>query len=170
MGLEPSTSRTLNPRAAVSCLCLCLRFATEVGTLGRGLRAQSSVFWGAICAGRLLWAAFSHAASTGWLVLALDASVMLLASLVYLAFSAARAAGVAASASSPEWLLWAGTAGLALGFASSIPCSYSLPAEAHIPSTPLRVLTLNLGGSAGEMVMPFVIGILVRRCNRNAEA
>ena len=56
--------------------------STPLFTLYSLLCSQSSVFWGAICVGRLLWAAFSHAASTGWLVLALNASAMLLASVL----------------------------------------------------------------------------------------
>ena len=75
----------------------------------------------------------------------------------------ATAASIAAGSTAPTWLLWMGTMGLALGFASSIPCSYTVPAEAGVPSTPSRVLSLNLGGSAGEMLLPLLLGMAFQR-------
>ena len=118
----------------------------------------------AVCAGRVIWAALAHLAPSGWLVLASDASIMLLSSLAFIAAGAVRAAPGLSAASdaasaAPTALLWAGTVLLAAGFASSIPCAYTVPAEVEVESTPGRVLTLNAGGSLGEMVTPFVLGL-----------
>ena len=60
-------------------------------------------------------------------------------------------------------LLWAGTLGLGAGCSSSLPCAITLPAEARVTLSPVRLLVLNLCGSAGEMLMPFLIGAAFER-------
>lgn len=139
--------------AVATWLC---EFGHHVGGVPHASMAvMSSCFWAAICAGRLTWAAFSQRCPSGWLVLGLDACVMFVAALCYVAFASVGHA--------PPALLWAGTLVLAAGFASSIPLCYTLPAEAKIPSTPGRVLAMNLGGSGGEMVLPFLLGLAFER-------
>eukprot|EP00316_Scyphosphaera_apsteinii_P011899 CAMPEP_0119339256 /NCGR_PEP_ID=MMETSP1333-20130426/97897_1 /TAXON_ID=418940 /ORGANISM="Scyphosphaera apsteinii, Strain RCC1455" /LENGTH=440 /DNA_ID=CAMNT_0007350749 /DNA_START=226 /DNA_END=1548 /DNA_ORIENTATION=+ len=113
---------------------------------------MSSTFWGAICTGRLAWAALSDRVTSGWRVLILDASVMLISAFFFILFAANTDSG------GQTWQLWVGAIGLGLGFASSLPCAITLPSEAHVTVTPSRLFAMNLGGSAGEMFLPFLFG------------
>ena len=130
----------------------------QVGMSHSTMAMMTSSFWGAICIGRLAWAAFSHAVSTGFLVLGADLLAMLVSSACYLLLSST--AGLSPHA---YRYLWAGTIGVAIGFASSIPCAYTLPTEARVRSTPATVLALNLGGTAGELCLPFLVGLAFER-------
>lgn len=123
----------------------------------------SAAYWGAICVGRLAWAALSHAVSSGWLVLAMDGATMLLASLFFVGLSATQAAthGLMAATRVPQ--LWAGALIMALGFASSLPCAITMPSEAGVLVTPGRLLAMNLAGSAGESLVPFLFGAAFER-------
>ena len=76
---------------------------------------------------------------------------MLIAALCFVSFAAKPSA---------TWQLWAGALTMAIGFASSLPCAITLPAEAGVPITPSRLLTMNLAGSLGETLMPFLLGII----------
>lgn len=115
----------------------------------------SSAYWGGICAGRLAWAALSHAVSSGWPVLAADGSLMLLSSLCFVAFAQLESHHVSQ--------LWAGALIMAAGFASSLPCAITMPSEAGVVITPGRLLAMNLAGSAGESLMPFLFGAAFER-------
>lgn len=68
-------------------------------------------------------------------------------------------AGVDAGLAHRSMQLWLGTVGLGFGCSSSLPCAITLPAEAKVELTPGRLLLLNLAGSAGEMLLPFLIGL-----------
>lgn len=59
----------------------------------------------------------------------------------------------------PRWELWAGSIGIGLGCAAIYPIALTLPSEAHVDLTPVRLLSLTLASSAGEMLLPFVMGI-----------
>ena len=132
-------------------------FGAHVGGLGAPTMAvMSSAYWGAICAGRVGWAVLSTVISSGWPVLTTDSSLMLLAALFFIRF-----ASPVGQSSAPT--LWTGTLLLALGFASSLPCALTLPTEARVEITPARLLALNLAGSAGEMLCPFLLGIAFER-------
>ena len=63
--------------------------------------------------------------------------------------------GYGAGRSSAE--LWAGSLGLGFGLNSYV-VAITLPSEARVELTPLRLLVLNLGGTAGEMIVPFLLG------------
>lgn len=132
------------------------RFGEKVGGVPVKTSAViSSAYWGGICAGRLAWAALSHAVSSGWGVLAVDGALMLLSSLCFVAF--------AELTSHQEWQLWAGALIMAAGFASSLPCAITMPSEAGVVITPGRLLAMNLAGSAGESIMPFIFGAAFER-------
>jgi|EP00966_Prymnesium_polylepis_P125704 hypothetical protein len=107
------------------------------------------------CTG-LAWAALSAVLASGWPVLCADGLAMLASGLVFTLY----ASGLAGR-STP--LLWLGTLLLSVGFASSLPCALTLPAEAGLTITPPRLLALNLAGSAGEMFIPFAISMLFGR-------
>lgn len=131
-------------------------FAEHVGKVPVQTSAVvSSAYWGGICLGRLVWAAFSHAVSSGWPVLAADGSLMLLSSFCFIAFAQLEAHHV--------WQLWAGALIMATGFASSLPCAITMPSEAGVVITPGRLLAMNLAGSAGESLMPFLFGAAFER-------
>ena len=123
----------------------------------------SAAYWGAICVGRLTWAALSHAVSSGWLVLLMDGATMLVASLFFVALSATQAATHGLVAATRVSQLWAGALIMALGFASSLPCAITMPSEAGVLVTPGRLLAMNLAGSAGESLMPFLFGAAFER-------
>ena len=164
---EPESARA---RTVIGCMALVLMsvtgcehtVATWLPTFGIRLgRVQpatmalmASSYWATICAGRLGWAALAALVPSGWPVLGLDGLTMLVAGVLYIAY----AAGVRATA-----LLWAATVLLALGFASSLPCAMTLPAEAGLAITPARLLALNLAGSVGEMLFPVFISLLFGR-------
>ena len=61
------------------------------------------------------------------------------------------------------WQLWAGALIMAAGFASSLPCAITMPSEAGVVITPGRLLAMNLAGSAGESLMPFIFGAFFER-------
>ena len=124
---------------------------------------MSSAYWGAICAGRFVWAAVSHMVSSGWLVLALDASTMLVSSVFFMLFAIFSRSAAARGALIHTWPLWVGVIMMALGFASSLPCAITLPAEAGVEITPPRLLAMNLAGSAGEMLVPYLMGAAFER-------
>ena len=84
-------------------------------------------------------------------MLSVDAAAMLAASLFFVAFAHG-------GSGRPAWLLWAGALTLAAGFASSLPCAITMPAEAGVAITPGRLLAMNLAGSAGESLAPFAFG------------
>lgn len=109
-------------------------------------------FWLGILCGRLAWAGLSSRLSSGWPVLAASLTIVVASLGVVWYFLAA--------APVPLAVLWIGTIGISIGYAPAIPCSYSLPAEASVQSTPLRVLSLNLGGSAGETAVPVLLGLV----------
>mmetsp|Transcript_28552 Transcript_28552/g.91454 ORF Transcript_28552/g.91454 Transcript_28552/m.91454 type:complete len:193 (+) Transcript_28552:3-581(+) len=137
-------------------------FGQRVGGVAvRETALISSAYWGSICLGRLLWAALSHAVTSGFLVLALDALAMSACAIFFVCFALARPA--ARGIPPPTWQLWIGSVGLALGFASSLPCAITLPTEAGVRITPGRLLAMNLAGSAGELIMPFAIGAAFQR-------
>ena len=58
-----------------------------------------------------------------------------------------------------EPLLWLASVIMGLGVASGLPCVYSLPPEVSVPMTPWAIAVLNAASTAGEMSMPFVIGL-----------
>jgi hypothetical protein len=111
-----------------------------------------SVYWATIAAGRVGWCLLSMAIGSAWPVLALDAAVMLGAGV---AFAAYRPGSRALQ-------LWAATVCLGLGCASALPCALTMPAECDVPLTPMILMALNLAGTIGEMVAPFVIGLALQ--------
>ena len=80
---------------------------------------------------------------------------MLLSSLCFVAFAQLESHHV--------WQLWAGALIMAAGFASSLPCAITMPSEAGVVITPGRLLAMNLAGSAGESLMPFLFGAAFER-------
>lgn len=58
-----------------------------------------------------------------------------------------------------EPLLWLASVMLGLGVSSGLPCVFSLPPEAQVPMTPWAIAVLNAASTAGEMSMPFIIGL-----------
>ena len=165
-------------------------YGQTVGGLSLGEMAlMSSAYWGAICLGRVVWAAVSGALRSGFPALAFDAMLMLGSSTLIADF--ARTPTHAHAPTRPQWhrhrsaalgqgpteewaarpsalLLWVGTLGLGLGCSSSLPCAITLPAEAHVQLTPVRLLVLNLAGSAGEMLLPYTIGACFERARYGA--
>ena len=125
---------------------------------------MSTGYWAMIAAGRIIWAAISGAISSGFPALAFDGVLMLIAAALVADFDAARATTPLPGSS----LLWGGTLALGFGCSSSLPCAITLPSEAHVELTPVRMLLLNLAMSAGEMVMPFVIGLAFERAHYHA--
>lgn len=147
--------------ASMACVLFCVTgcehgVATWLPTYGQRVggvpvRASSMIsssYWAMICLGRVIWAAASHLVTSGFAVLGADATTMLVSALAFFLFSV----------SSAQWLLWAGALTMAVGFASSLPCAITLPAEAGVRITPPRLLAMSLAGSAGEMLVPFLLG------------
>ena len=56
--------------------------------------------------------------------------------------------------------LWLGALGIGFGVSSTYPALITLPEEMQIEMTPTMMASLQLFSSAGEMLGPFVIGIL----------
>ena len=120
-----------------------------------------------ICLGRILWALISAALTSGFPPLAFDGVLMLLSSTLITDFGRSSNGTMAYNrgrsrhlvAFSPTATLWCGTLGLGFGCSSSLPCAITLPAEARVELTPMRLLCLNLSGSAGEMLLPYIIGL-----------
>ena len=135
--------------------------------LSRGeLALMSAGFWSMICLGRVLWALISAALTSGFPPLAFDGVLMLLSSTLIADFGRSSGGTMAFNrrsrhlvAFSPTATLWCGTLGLGFGCSSSLPCAITLPAEARVELTPMRLLVLNLSGSAGEMLLPYLIGL-----------
>ena len=134
-------------------------FGHHVGGIEHSeMAVMSAAFWSTICFGRLLWAAISPKLTSGFPALAFDGALMLLSALLIADFG--RRALVATLGGARNSLqLWVGTVGLGFGCSSSLPCAITLPAEAKVELTPLRLLVLNLAGSAGETLLPFLIGL-----------
>ena len=128
------------------------------------MAAMASAYWSTIMIGRLGWAALSTLLSSGWPVLVVDAALMLLSSLLFTAFSSANSRGHEPRVA----MLWSATLVLAIGFSSSLPCAWTLPAEANVQLTPVRLLAINLAGSAGEMAVPFLLGVAFERSHYGA--
>ena len=140
-------------------------YGQHVGGIGeQELALMSAGFWLMICIGRVLWAAISSAITSGFPPLAFDGVLMLLSSMLIAQFGRSKRHGRhPLLAIEPASLLWCGTLGLGFGCSSSLPCAITLPAEARVELTPFRLLALNLAGSAGEMLMPFLIGQVFER-------
>ena len=142
-------------------------FGHRVGNIDLSEMAfMSAGYWAMICAGRVLWALVSGALTSGFPALAFDGLLMLVAATLIADFARARTNGPTSTAGA--WppgssLLWVGTLGLGLGCSSSLPCAITLPSEARVELTPLRLLCLNLSGSAGEMLLPYIIGLAFER-------
>lgn len=176
---DRAAASTWRDRVVVASMCLVLfsvtgcehGVATWLPTFGERVAKVplqtsamiSAAYWGAICVGRLMWAALSHAVSSGWLVLAMDGATMLLSSLFFVALSATQAATHGLVADTRAAQLLAGALIMALGFASSLPCAITMPSEAGVLVTPGRLLAMNLAGSAGESLMPFLFGAAFER-------
>ena len=126
---------------------------------------MSAGYWAMICFGRVLWVFVSSSLSSGFPALAFDGLLMLLASALIADFAVERfpVPGGSVPATSGSGILWLGTLALGLGCSSSLPCAITLPAEAQVELTAVRLLILNLSGSAGEMLLPFVLGLFFER-------
>ena len=134
-------------------------YGHNTGNVDLGEMAMmSAAYWGMICAGRLIWAAVSGALASGFPALAFDGVLMLVSAALIADFSVGRLQHEDRAASGGSSLLWVGTLGLGFGCSSSLPCAITLPSEAKVELTPDRLLALNLSGSAGEMLLPYVIG------------
>ena len=133
-------------------------YGHHVGGLALGEMAlMSTGFWSMICLGRILWALISAALTSGFPPLLFDGLLMLLSSALISEFYGGRKRGVLLW--NPSALLWCGTLGLGFGCSSSLPCAITLPSEAGVELTPTRLLILNLAGSAGEMLLPYIVGL-----------
>ena len=114
---------------------------------------MTSVFWCTITLTRLGWTMLSTQLDTAWPVLFFDATLVLGAAFLYVAFASS-------GGSHALWLLWIGSLGMGVGMASAYPCAQTLPEEANFAITPTTMLAFNLCGTAGEMLGPAVIGVL----------
>ena len=118
---------------------------------------MSAAFWGMIALSRILWTAIAGLVPSGFPPLLFDGAIMLVGSLLiagWRRYSVLLGGGSAA--------LWAGA--LALGFGcSSYVVAITLPSEACVELSPGRLLLLNLAGAAGEMLMPFALGLAFAR-------
>jgi hypothetical protein len=63
--------------------------------------------------------------------------------------------------------LWIGTLGIGFGCSMCFPCCLVLPSEAAVELTPVRLFVLNASASAGELLLPFLVGQAFER-NRYA--
>jgi hypothetical protein len=106
----------------------------------------SSHYWSSMSAGRLAWALCSGLVPSALPALLLNHALCLLAGFLYTGTS--------------ERTLYAATISLGVGVSSVFPALLTLPPEAGVPVTPSRMATLQLMGSAGEMLCPFFVGVL----------
>ena len=131
-------------------------YGRHVGSLGSGeLALMSAGFWAMICTGRVIWAAVAGALSSGFPALMADGVLMLVSAALIADFAMGKVPGGGGGLGggglpSGSALLWLGTLGLGFGCSSSLPCAITLPSEARVELTPVRLLALNLSGSAGE--------------------
>lgn len=131
-------------------------FGVESGGLSEQRMAlMTSVYWGVMCAGRLLWAMLSGRVSSTWPMIFFDAGTCLLASLLLVSAQVLRLAF--------EPLLWLSSMAMGLGVSSAVPCVYSLVPEAHVKMTPWAITLLNAASTCGETAAPYIIGIAFGR-------
>ena len=91
-----------------------------------------------------------HRLTSGFPPLAFDAILMLLSSTLISEFAGGHSRRHPILWH-PSALLWCGTLGLGFGCSSSLPCAITLPSEARVELTPLRLLCLNLSGSVAAV-------------------
>lgn len=136
-------------------------FGHHVGGIEHSeMAVMSAAYWSMICLGRIAWALISPSLSSGFPALAFDGALMLVSALLIADFGRSE---VLSPPSGPQLRsslqLWIGSIGLGFGCSSSLPCAITLPAEAKVELTPVRLLVLNLAGSAGETLLPYLIGL-----------
>ncbi len=152
------------------------------------MASMSSAFWGMIALSRILWVFVAGIVTSGFPALLFDGLLMLLGSLLITDWqwqfvsrlwskvpkptqgtatavagrllSSAVESHAARSSSSAQ--LWAGATCLGFG-CSTYVVAITLPSEARVELTPTRLLVLNLAGSAGEMLPPFLVGLCFER-------
>ena len=127
----------------------------EGGLLESRMAMMSAAYWGVMCAGRILWAGLSGYVTSTWPMLFLDVTLCALACFVLMLCTPGQAYF--------EQLLWLASVMLGLGVASGLPCVYSLPPEVQVPMSPGAIAILNAASTAGEMSMPFIIGLAFGR-------
>ena len=104
-------------------------------------------------AGRILWAVLSGLVSTAWPILVANTAVCLASSLCFLMCES-------------RVVLWAAAVGTGLGVSSTFPAALTLPPEYGVNPTARLVMGLQFAASAGEMSLPFVMGVFFQweRC------
>jgi|MDSW01.2.fsa_nt_gb hypothetical protein len=114
---------------------------------------MTSNFWMAMSAGRILWAVLSGLVSTAWPILVANTAVCLASSLCFLMCES-------------RVVLWAAAVGTGLGVSSTFPAALTLPPEYGVNPTARLVMGLQFAASAGEMSLPFVMGVFFQweRC------
>ena len=114
---------------------------------------MTSNFWMAMSAGRILWAVLSGLVSTAWPILVASTAVCLASSLCFLMCES-------------RVVLWAAAVGTGLGVSSTFPAALTLPPEYGVNPTARLVMGLQFAASAGEMSLPFVMGVFFQweRC------
>ena len=127
--------------------------ADKGGLSMAAMAGMSSFFWATICAGRIGWVFLSTQIQSGWPVLAASGGTMMLAGALYVDYVARHG----------TWQLWLATFLLGLGCSSSLPCALTMPMEAQILLTPSVLMCLNLAGTVGEMVAPFLVGLALQQ-------
>ena len=127
-------------------------YGIENGALSEARMAfMSSIYWGVMCAGRVLWAFMSGWVTSTWPMLFFDVACVLGSAALLLLCSVLPSAF--------EMLLWISAMGLGLGVSSVVPCVYSLPPEARVTMTPWAIALLNAASTVGETSFPYVIGL-----------
>ncbi len=124
---------------------------TTYGTHKCGLNEEvmaimTSNYWTVMSIGRVVWAVFSGLVKSAWPVLFFNATCCLLSGLLFV--------------SNSEGIVWGGAIMLGVGISSSFPALITLAPEVNIEMTPRKMAYLQLGASAGEMVCPYLMGIV----------
>ena len=107
---------------------------------------MTSNYWTTMSLGRLVWAACSAYVSSAWPVLFLNATFCLAAGVFFY--------------STNEGMVWTGAILLGAGVSSAFPALITLAPELNIDMTPKRMAILQFSASGGEMICPFLMGII----------